>query len=98
MPPPLLRVTRSRRGATPPAQHPRGPMTTNRTPLRRTLSLLALVPMALGLAACGGSSDASSSGSSGGAADELRLGYFANVTHAPALIGVQEKLFIKELG
>lgn len=73
-------------------------MPTNRTSLRRTLSLLTLVPLALGLAACGGSSDASSSGSSGGTADELRLGYFANVTHAPALIGVQEKLFTKELG
>jgi NitT/TauT family transport system substrate-binding protein len=31
-------------------------------------------------------------------ADELRLGYFANLTHAPALIGVQEGLFAKELG
>ncbi|NUL47432.1 ABC transporter substrate-binding protein [Cellulosimicrobium funkei] len=26
------------------------------------------------------------------AADELRLGYFANITHAPALIGIQEGL------
>ena len=33
-----------------------------------------------------------------GAADELRLGYFANVTHAPALIGVDEGLFADELG
>lgn len=35
---------------------------------------------------------------SGAAADELRLGYFANVTHAPALIGVQQGIFQEELG
>ncbi len=67
---------------------------------RRTTSLLALVPLALALAACGGDDsggDSSSSGDSGGAA-ELRLGYFANVTHAAALIGVQEGLFEDELG
>src|SRR5215212_11604144 len=71
-------------------------MPTNRTSLRRTLSLLALVPLAVGLAACGGDSSADSG--SGGTADELRLGYFANVTHAPAVIGVQEGLFADELG
>jgi NitT/TauT family transport system substrate-binding protein len=67
------------------------------TTLRRTLSLIALVPLAVGLAACGGSSDADT-GASGGTADELRLGYFANVTHAAAVIGVQEGLFADELG
>jgi NitT/TauT family transport system substrate-binding protein len=72
--------------------------TTPRTALRRTLSLIALVPLAAGLAACGGSSSADSSESASGAAPELRLGYFANVTHAPALIGVQDGLFKKELG
>lgn len=33
-----------------------------------------------------------------GAAAELRLGYFPNVTHAPALIGLDKGLFAKELG
>lgn len=33
-----------------------------------------------------------------GAAAELRLGYFPNVTHAPALIGLAKGLFEKELG
>src|SRR3954447_24576614 len=80
----------------------RGPMSTHRTIprtnlLRRTLSLLAVVPAVAALAACGGTSNAASS-DSGGAADELRLGYFANLTHAPALIGVQDRLFAKELG
>ncbi|MFC9560242.1 ABC transporter substrate-binding protein [Agromyces sp. NPDC056965] len=31
-------------------------------------------------------------------AAELRLGYFANVTHAPALVGLQEGLFADALG
>ena len=33
-----------------------------------------------------------------GPATELRLGYFANVTHAPALIGVNSGIFAKQLG
>jgi NitT/TauT family transport system substrate-binding protein len=74
-------------------------MPTIRTSLRRTLSLLTLVPVAVALAACGGTSNADSTDSRGsGTADELRLGYFANVTHAPALIGVDKGLFAKELG
>src|SRR4051794_5496740 len=74
-------------------------MQTHRTTIRRTVSLLALLPLAAGLAACGGSSEADSgSGSGGGTADELRLGYFANVTHAAGVIGVQEGLFADELG
>jgi NitT/TauT family transport system substrate-binding protein len=76
-------------------------MPTHRTTtFRRTLSLIALVPLAVGLAACGGDSSAGSGGSaaSGGTADELRLGYFANVTHAAALIGVQEGLIADQLG
>jgi NitT/TauT family transport system substrate-binding protein len=49
------------------------------------------------LAACGGTSAADDS-ASGDAPSELRLGYFANVTHAAALIGVQQKFFADELG
>jgi NitT/TauT family transport system substrate-binding protein len=33
-----------------------------------------------------------------GLATELRLGYFPNVTHAAALVGLDQKLFTKELG
>ncbi|MBT2534084.1 ABC transporter substrate-binding protein, partial [Arthrobacter sp. ISL-48] len=32
------------------------------------------------------------------AAAELKLGYFANVTHAPALVGLSKGFFAKELG
>ena len=31
--------------------------------------------------------------SSGGISQKIRIGYFANVTHAAALVGVQSKLF-----
>jgi NitT/TauT family transport system substrate-binding protein len=34
----------------------------------------------------------------GATAAELRLGYFPNVTHAPAIIGVEQGLFSRELG
>jgi NitT/TauT family transport system substrate-binding protein len=71
-------------------------MTTHRTTRRRALALMALVPLAAALAACG-DDDSGGSGSSG-VADELRLGYFANVTHAAALIGVDQGLFADELG
>ena len=73
------------------------PPTHPTTRLRRGLSLLALLPLAVGLAACGGESSADSE-AAGGAAGELRLGYFANVTHAAAVIGVDEGLIADELG
>jgi NitT/TauT family transport system substrate-binding protein len=68
--------------------------------LRRAGVALAVLPLAWGLAACGSSDDdaASGSGAAGGVADELRLGYFANVTHAAALIGVQQGYIAKDLG
>src|SRR3954447_17832507 len=70
------------------------------TRLRRALTVLAAIPVVLAVAGCGGSSGGSSSGSSaaGAAPDELRLGYFANVTHAAALIGVQQHFLADERG
>jgi NitT/TauT family transport system substrate-binding protein len=64
---------------------------------RGGLALLVAAPLLATLAACGGSSAADDS-ASGGAPSELRLGYFANVTHAAALIGVQQGFFADELG
>ena len=58
---------------------------------RRHAALLVAVPVALAAAGCGGSST-SSSGSS------LRLGYFANVTHAGAVVGVAKGFFQGKLG
>ena len=56
----------------------------------RTLVALAVVMAAMSTAGCG-SGD-------GGAASTLRLGYFPNITHAPALVGVQNKFFERALG
>lgn len=56
--------------------------------LLRRLALVAAG--ALLLAACGGGS--------GEATRTLRLGYFPNVTHAPALVGVGEGIFADALG
>ena len=66
--------------------------------LRRTGVALAVLPLAWALAACGGSDDDGDPASASGVADELRLGYFANVTHAAALIGVQQGYIADELG
>lgn len=64
--------------------------------LHRVLAvLLAISLLALG-GACGGSTD--SADGPPGPASALRLGYFANVTHAAAIIGVNRGLFAKDLG
>jgi len=64
----------------------------------RTLRALALAATALlsvsALAACGKDDEASASGE----ASAIRLGYFPNITHAPALIGVKDGLFQQALG
>jgi sulfonate transport system substrate-binding protein len=66
----------------------------------RVLAVLAIAPLVLAAAACGNDTGSSAKAASDGtaAAPELRLGYFANVTHAPALIGVQEGYIADELG
>jgi NitT/TauT family transport system substrate-binding protein len=65
----------------------------------RTLRTLALTAAALltagAMTACGGGDEAAAAG---GEATTLRLGYFPNITHAPALVGVKDGLFQKELG
>lgn len=52
--------------------------------------------LALTAGACGSSSSASSSASSPPTA--VHLGYFPNITHAPALVGVQDGIFARDLG
>ncbi len=52
----------------------------------------------LGLVACMMAGCASAAGDTPDDVTELRLGYFANVTHAPALIGLEEDLFEDALG
>src|SRR5205085_2654639 len=76
------------------------PMKTTKTRSLRFLSGLAIGVTTLSLAACGSSSgssakpaDKTSSTTASTAPVDLRLGYFPNVTHAPALIGLQGKIF-----
>jgi NitT/TauT family transport system substrate-binding protein len=63
----------------------------------------AVVGGALLVAGCssGGSSSSAAGGTGSAAASSpvtVRLGYLANITHAPALIGVKNGYFTKELG
>jgi NitT/TauT family transport system substrate-binding protein len=76
-----------------------------RPTLRRLRAALVLAVVAvLALSACSRRTETPASSSAGGAsaagtpADELRLGYFPNITHAPALIGVANGYYQQELG
>jgi NitT/TauT family transport system substrate-binding protein len=81
-------------------------ITAKRRHRRMTHWLALLVAVGLLAAACGDDDDAASAGDGAGqdsGADAqpsgtLRLGYFPNVTHAPAIIGVQEGIFQDALG
>ena len=69
--------------------------------LRMRTGLVAGLLAAVALAGCGSDS---SNDSQGGAVDKaaekvtLRLGYFPNITHAPALVGVEKGIFAEKLG
>ena len=69
--------------------------------MKRTTVLAAAV-LAVLATACGGSSDSgtskAASSSTTGPAAELRLGYFANVTHAGPVYGVGSGIYQRELG
>ena len=58
----------------------------------------ALTTLGLVAAMMAGCASAAADSSDGGDVTEVRLGYFANVTHAPALVGLEEGLFADALG
>ena len=75
----------------------------------RSLLAVLLVLLALAAAACGGGSDDGATAATGGTSDDttaatseapttVRLGYFPNVTHAPAIVGVEKGIFEEALG
>jgi NitT/TauT family transport system substrate-binding protein len=72
------------------------------SPTRSRLRLLVpLVALTLLAAACGSSGSSKGAGNTGGSTAQkvtLRLGYFANVTHAPAIVGIADGEFAKALG
>ena len=65
----------------------------------RAFAVAAAAALAVtGLSACGDDSSSASGGGGAAEAPALRLGYFPNITHAPALIGVKDGLFQTALG
>src|SRR5437588_11072460 len=64
--------------------------------VRRQLSLLAATAAAVVVLACGGA--AAPAGPAEEQHVDLRLGYFANITHSTALVGVRKGLFTEALG
>ncbi|MGW1406562.1 aliphatic sulfonate ABC transporter substrate-binding protein [Streptomyces sp. NPDC002403] len=83
-------------------------MSAPRTTPRRALAAVAALPLlALALTACGYGSEAKQDDAekadvaAGGkklSADTVKIGYFPNLTHATALVGIQEGIIAKELG
>jgi NitT/TauT family transport system substrate-binding protein len=67
--------------------------------IRTRLAALASAGLlVLGLTACSGAGSAAPASSGDATASTLKLGYFANFTHAPAIVGIEDGLFQKELG
>jgi NitT/TauT family transport system substrate-binding protein len=67
----------------------------------RILAVVTAVVALLTAAACSRAEPDRSTAAApvdGGVAQEVHLGYFPNVTHAPAIIGVEQGLFTAELG
>ncbi|MFH0522215.1 ABC transporter substrate-binding protein [Streptomyces sp. M41] len=70
----------------------------------RTFAVIAALPLLL--TACGYGAESADDGKQAEVAaegkklsvDEVKIGYFPNLTHATALVGLQEGLFQKELG
>jgi NitT/TauT family transport system substrate-binding protein len=74
------------------------PLRRTLAPLRRTLALLVAGLLVTATAACG-QTDASETGPGPtGPAPHLRLGFFANVTHATPLVATKQGFYAKELG
>jgi NitT/TauT family transport system substrate-binding protein len=73
----------------------------SRTSVRRTAAVLSAFALLAGASACSRADrDPApvSAAADKGPAAELRLGYFPNVTHAAALVGLEKGLFTQELG
>lgn len=65
----------------------------------RTAAVLLALLTALGLmAGCSRAAESTTAAGPTSPAAEVRVGYFPNITHAPALVGVKQGLFAKELG
>ena len=65
---------------------------------RRTTAVLLVTAASMALAACSSASATPTASATGSPATTLNLGYFDNVTHAPALVGVHDGILQKALG
>ncbi len=75
--------------------------TTPHPSFRRTAAALTALVVLAGLSACSRADEdpaPASAVADQGPAAQLRLGYFPNVTHAAALVGLEKGLFTQELG
>lgn len=74
-------------------------MTDNSRPGRRLVLGVAMATAAgILMSACGSGDSSSSSTEASGAPEAVRIGYFPNLTHAPALIADKEGYFTRRLG
>ena len=69
-----------------------------RRPLVALVGIVALIGTACGSAAPTSNAGASGAAGSGALSGTIRLGYFPNITHATAIVGVEGGLFQKALG
>jgi NitT/TauT family transport system substrate-binding protein len=65
--------------------------------MRKGLLAAGVAAVAVLAAGCGSSGSSGSSGASGSPV-VLRLGFLANITHEPALVGLEKSFFAKQLG
>ena len=94
--------TTGKTGTSGPVEIGRPAPRTGTAPRRRMVGAAGLAAIGLIAAACGSSSHTASSGGStsgggGAASTAVRIGYFPNITHAPALVGVEAGIFAKDL-
>ena len=66
--------------------------------MRRALLAAGVAGVTLLGAGCSSSAAGSSGSGSGSAPVVLRLGFLANITHEPALVGIAKGFFTKDLG
>ncbi|WP_431246489.1 ABC transporter substrate-binding protein [Leifsonia xyli] len=64
----------------------------------RTTAVLVLAAATAALTGCAAGTAASTPSGAGSPASAVRVGYFDNVTHAPALVGIHRGLLQKALG
>ena len=66
--------------------------------IRRIRTVTVAVALLAALTGCSSAAASGTASGSGGPATSIRVGYFDNVTHAPALVGIHDGILQKALG